>query len=387
MSAATYRLSFWRFAFWIIVIGGLALMTVRFAQGLGAVTNLSDTYPWGIWKALNVVCGIGLGGAGFTIMAAVYVFNVEKFRPIVRPAILLAFLAYSGAAVALAVDIGRTWNIWHPIIFWNKASVLFDVSWCLMLYTCVLVLEGSGMLFEHLGWKRMLKVQHAITLPAVIVGVILSTLHQSSLGSLFLIVPGKLHAIWYTPMLPVFFFGSAVCVGLAVLILLSRVSSNAFGAPISMALVTGLARVLVAGLWVYGVTRVFDLWVRGALPAALDFSYESRMFLLEFVLLVLVPGVLLATRAAMRNLRVLQVGATVVLLGFIANRLNVCIVGFERIQGGHYMPAFSEVVIAISLPTMALGAYVWVANRLSIFPARQPAPVISPVEGGALLVG
>ena len=385
MNAATYRLSFWRALFWLLVAGGLVLTAVRFIEGLGSVTNLSDMYPWGLWKAFNVICGIGLGGAGFTIMAAVYVFNVERFRPIVRPAILLAFLAYSSAAVALAVDIGRTWNIWHPIVFWNKASVLFDVAWCLMLYTCVLVLEGSGILFERMGWKKLQKIQHAITLPAVIIGVILSTLHQSSLGSLFLIVPGKLHAIWYTPMLPVFFFVSAVCVGLAVLILLARITGKAFGAPISMPLVTGLARVLVAGLWVYGVTRIFDLWVRGALSAAFDFSYESRMFLLEIALLVLVPGVLLATRKAMYNLRTLQVGAVFVVLGFIANRLNVSIVGFEWFQGGHYTPAFSEVVISLSLPAMALGAYVWIAKYLAIFPARSAAPVASPAPAGGVL--
>jgi Ni/Fe-hydrogenase subunit HybB-like protein len=326
-----------------------------------------------------VLCGIGLGGAGFTIMAAVYVFNAERFRPIVRPAILLAFLAYSSAAVALAVDIGRTWNIWHPIVFWNDQSVLFDVAWCLMLYTGVLILEGSGMLFERMGWKRLLKAQHAITLPIVLVGVVLSTLHQSSLGSLFLIVPGKLHAIWYTPMLPVFFFMSAVCVGLATLILLARLTGTAFGARIDESIVSGLARVLVAGVWVYGVTRIFDLWHRGALGAALDGSYESRMFLLEFGLLVVLPAAVLGIPALHRKIGGLYAGAILVVLGFIANRLNVSITGFEWHQGGHYVPAVSEVLIGLMIPALAFGAYTWIARRLDLFPARAKSPLAAAI--------
>lgn len=374
---------FWRYVFAAILAVGIPLTVLRYTHGLGAVTNLSDNYPWGIWKSLNVIAGVGIGGAGFSIMAAVYIFHLERLRPIVRPAIVMAFLAYASVAFALAIDIGRTWAIWHPIVFWNGASVLFDVSWCLMLYTGVLLLEVSGMLFERLGWPRMLQIQHAITLPVVLVGVVLSTLHQSSLGSLFLIVPGKLHALWYTPILPVLFYISAICVGFAVLILLARVTANAFGARIDPPVLSEIGRILVVGLGVYTITRSVDLLHRGALGLAFSGTYESIMFLVEFVLGAVLPLVLLLRPAVRTNARMLHVPAVMVVLGFVANRLNVGITGFEAAQGGHYVPAWTEVVIGLMVPALACAAYVWIAQYLRVFQPAPAAHAADPVVRGA----
>jgi len=234
----------WRAIFFLILAGGVAGLYVRFMYGLGAATNLSDQFPWGLWKGFNVLAGIGLGAGGFTIAATVHIFNLKRYKPVLRVALMTAFLGYSLMAVALAIDIGRPYRIWHPLFMWNEHSVLFEVAWCVMLYLMVLSLELAPAVCERFGWRRLLGWVRAISAPVVIFGVILSTLHQSSLGSLFLIVPQKLYPLWYTPILPVQFFISAVCAGLAMVIFASRQSNRALGKALAVPLVRGLARVL-----------------------------------------------------------------------------------------------------------------------------------------------
>ena len=195
-----FRPGFWTYLFGVILAAGAVVTVLRFWKGLGAVTNLSDKFPWGLWVGFDVLCGVALAAGGFTITAAVYVFNLKRFKPIVRPTVLTAFLGYTLVAVGLMYDLGKPWNIWHPIVMWNPRSPMFEVGWCVMLYLTVLALEFSGIVFEKLGWKKAIAVQHAATVPLVIAGVIISTLHQSSLGTFYLITPGKLHPLWYTPL-------------------------------------------------------------------------------------------------------------------------------------------------------------------------------------------
>lgn len=374
-----YQLGFWKGMFFLLVALGLVATVVRMVSGLGAVTNLSDKYPWGLWKGFNVLVAIGLGGAGFTIMGTVYVFNAKRFHSIVRPTVLMAFLAYSSAAAALVIDIGRPWTIWHPIVMWNPHSVLFEVAWCLMLYTCVLMLEGSGMLFERWGWTRMVRIQRMITLPIVIVGVILSTLHQSSLGALFLIVPGKLHALWYSSMLPLLFFVSAMGMGLAMVLILSRLSARAFGRSLDTPVLSHLARVLLAVLCVYGIARIFDLANHGALVLAFQPTYEAAMFQLEFVLGVVLPVILLGSPARRARPTILYSAAVLVVCGFILNRLNVSITGFEAAQGGHYVPAWPEIFITLMMIALVFGAFAFSARYLGVYPELKSGKERPPV--------
>jgi len=364
----TYRLGFWKGMFYLIVAIGVIVTIIRYAKGLGAVTNLTDRYPWGLWKAFNVLVGVGLGGAGFTLMGVVYVFNAKRYRAIVRPAVLMAFLAYTSVAVALTIDIGRSWAIWHPIVMWNPHSVLFEVAWCLMLYTGVLILEGSSMIFERLGWHRLVHIQHNATVPIVIAGVLLSTLHQSSLGSLFLIVPGKLHPLWYTSMLPVLFFLSAICVGLAMLIIMSRLSAHAFGRQFDVPLLGDLSRLLVAMLGVFGLARIWDLTLRGELGQAFGWGYEAGMFQLEFGLGVVVPFVLLAWPRLRANWHILYGSAMLCVFGFVMHRLNVSITGFEQAQGGHYVPSWEEIFVTLMVVALAFGAFGLAVKNLPVFP-------------------
>ncbi|HEX5130921.1 MAG TPA: Ni/Fe-hydrogenase cytochrome b subunit [Candidatus Krumholzibacteria bacterium] len=368
------RFGFWSAVFWILVGFGVATGIMRFTRGLGSVTNLSDTFPWGLWIGFDILCGVGLAAGGFTITAVVYLFHLERFRPIVRPAILTAFLGYLLVVVGLLFDLGRPWNIWHPLIMWNPHSVMFEIAWCVTLYTTVLALEFSGMVFEKLGWTRAVNIQHAVTIPLVILGVILSTLHQSSLGALYLIVPGKLHPLWYTERLPVIFWLSAVCAGLAMVIVESRLSARALGRHLEVPIIRTLGRALMGVLGVLAVFRLRDLAARGVMGLAFHPSYEAALFQVEFLLGIVLPFVILLVPRMRRSPKGLYVASLFTVLGFIANRLNVSITGLEASQR-HYIPAVGEVLVTAMLVALGFGAFKLAAKYLPVYP---PLPNVAP---------
>ena len=223
----------------------------------------------------------------------VYVFNIKRFKPIIRPAILTAFSGYLLVIVALLFDLGRPYRIWHPLVMWNPRSVMFEVAWCVTLYTLVLALEFSPILFQRLRLEKPLRIIQSITIPLVMLGVILSTLHQSSLGSLYLIVPHKLHPLWYSPLLPLFFFVSAIGLGCAMTIVESFLSYRAFRKRLEIDLLSDLAKVIVVTLSVYLILRIQDVMGRGVLKQAFEATYEGRMFLAEVLLGIIAPVVLL----------------------------------------------------------------------------------------------
>jgi Ni/Fe-hydrogenase subunit HybB-like protein len=370
------RFGFWRGVFFLLLGVGLVLTVMRFTQGLGSVTNLSDRYPWGLWVGFDLLCGVGLAAGGFVLTATVYIFNIQRFKPIVRPAVLTAFLGYIMVVTALLFDLGRPWNIWHPLVMGNPTSVMFEVALCVMSYTAVLGLEFSGMVFERVGWKRAWKVQKAVTVPLVIFGVVLSTFHQSSLGTLYLIVPGKLHALWYTPVLPIVFFVSSAMVGLAMVIVESHISARAFGRQLEMPLLSDLGRVLAAVLGVYLVLRVFDLFYRGAAGQAFGFTYEAMLFQLEFAVGLLLPLVLLLIPKVRANTHGLYGSALLVVLGFIVHRLNVSITGFEGAQGGRYIPSLGEALITLMMIAIGFAAFRFCVRTFNVYPEEAHEPVI-----------
>jgi Ni/Fe-hydrogenase subunit HybB-like protein len=343
------QLTFWRAVLVLILAAGFYSTVLRFTKGLGAATSLSDAFPWGIWIGFDVLCGVGLAAGGFTLAAIVYVFHVERFHPVLRPSILTAFLGYALVAVALMFDLGRPYNIWHPLVMWNPHSVMFEVAWCVMLYLTVLALEFSPAVFERFRLHQPLRVVKAITIPLVIAGVMLSTLHQSSLGSLFLIVPEKLHPYWYSPLLPLFFFISALGVGLAMVIFESNLSSRAFGREIEMPLLEVLGRAMAVVLALYALLRLQDLWGRGALAHLREPSTETVLFVLEFTLGIIVPLPMLLIRRIRKDRDGLFAAAVLVITGFLLNRLNVSITGLEASSGVHYFPRWTEVAVTLSI--------------------------------------
>ena len=362
------RLTFWRVvAFAVLLAGGYSLY-VRLFYGLGAATNLSDAFPWGLWIGFDVLCGVGLAAGGFTLCAVVHIFHLERFRPVVRPAILTAFLGYLLVAIAITIDIGRPWRIWHPLVFWNPDSVMFEVAWCVTLYTTVLLLEFSPVVFGRLRTERAVRILRTVQVPLVIVGVLLSMLHQSSLGSLYLIVPHKLHPFWYSPQLPILFFLSAVAIGFVMVILEATWSRRAFGRALEMPLLTKLGEAYVVVMGVYGALRVTDMVYRGAFTGADGSRGEPFLLALELALMVVVPLGLLVVRRIRESPRGLFVGAFVGMLGFILNRLNVAITGMAGSAGASYTPTWMEWALTAALVTVGLTLFAWAVARFPVFP-------------------
>lgn len=365
------RLTFWRAVLIVILILAAYATFIRFFYGLGAATNLSDEFPWGIWIGFDVLCGVMLAAGGFTLMAAIHIFNIKRFRPVVRPAVLTAFLGYLLVCGALMFDLGKPYNIWHPIIMWNPHSVMFEVGWCVMLYTTVLAIEFAPMVFEKLRMEKPLRILHFISTPIVILGVILSTLHQSSLGSLYLIVPEKLHPLWYTPLLPVFFFISAVAIGVAMTIFESSLSARHLGHHLELPLIKDLSRIMVVVLSFYAVFRLLDLNNRHAWQYVLPISYESSLFLLEMALAIVLPLGLMLFKPVRDSAMGLYIVSILVVTGFITNRMNIAVTGMERASGVTYFPKWTEIVITLAIVGVGFATFAIATKYLPVFTANH----------------
>jgi Ni/Fe-hydrogenase subunit HybB-like protein len=358
---------FWKVTAVAIMLAGLYSTYVRFFHGLGAATNLSDQFPWGIWIGFDVLCGVGLAAGGFTLAAIVYIFNLKRFEPIIRPTILTAFLGYVLVVVGLMFDLGRPLQIWHAIIMWNPRSVMFEVAWCVMLYTTVLALEFSPVILEKFKMTKTIKMVKRISIPLIIVGVLLSTLHQSSLGSLYLIVPEKMYPLWYSAYMPVFFYTSAIAAGCGMIIFESFISSRAFKRGLEMDLLNEIARVCVMMLGVYAVMKFVDLTDRKMLSLLTVPRFETYMYWLEVIIGVIVPFVMFTQRKIRRNPNGLFIGAALVVVGFIMNRMNIAITGMEGWSGTSYVPSWMEFTITMMIVTIGFMAFYFIAKYFPVF--------------------
>ncbi len=376
------RLILLKTVLWALV-GICAVVTVaRFTHGLGAVTNLSDAAPWGLWIGFDVMAGVALAAGGFVLAAVVYIFGLEKYRPFVRPAILTAFLGYVAVAVGLLYDLGLPWNIWHPMIYWQYQSVLFEVAMCVMTYLTVLALEFSPVVLEHPLFGRpifqtILSLLRRAVIPLVIAGIVLSTLHQSSLGSLFLITPYRLHPLWYSPIIHVLFFISAVALGLMTVILESLLSAYFLGHKIRAELLRGLGLAAAAVLGLYTVLRLGDLALRGALK--LDGSWQSVLFVFELSVSAVIPAALLALRPVRNSVGGLGLCAGLTVFGMVLNRLDVCIVAFARPEGMAYFPSWMELSVTLGIVAGGGLIFLFFVERLNVYGEEHPsAPAGSP---------
>ena len=374
------KLTFWRGVLVVILILGLYSTFRRFVFGLGDATNMSDTFPWGIWIGFDVISGVGLGAGGFVITAIVYIFNLERYRPIVKPAILTAFFGYALVIVGLLFDLGQPHRIWHLLIYWNHHSVLFEVGWCVMIYTTVLALEFSGNFFEKMRWTKLVKIQHAAIIPLVILGIILSTMHQSSLGSLFLIFPDKVHPLWYTPLLPLFFYISCIAVGLAMVIFESFLSSRAFKRQLEFDILVRLSRILAFILAFLFLFKIEDLIRHGAFMNMFEGSYESWLFLAEILLGVLLPSILLFIPKIRNNPNGMFTAVCFAVFGFFFGRLNVTITSMERVNQAIYFPAWTEWMITVFLVAIGFTAFALAVKYLPIFPKEGRSEAVSGIS-------
>jgi Ni/Fe-hydrogenase subunit HybB-like protein len=370
------KVTLWRSIVALIFAAGLYATYARFALGFKAATNLSDPQPWGLWVGLGTLCGVGLSAGGFALAAAVYLLGFERYRPILRTAVLISFLGYSSVIVGMMYELGLPWRIWHPMVMWNRHSVLFEVCWCVILYTTVLALEFSPALVEKIPWvgarQLYLRWHHNILIGLVLAGTLLSSMHQSFLGGLYLITKGKLDPLWYSPYLTTMFYLSAIPAGLAVTIIALYLCVRSLNVKVDMGICSEVSRVIVPMLGLYGIFRLVDLIRNDATPYLWMWREETLSFWLEIALLVVAPIVLLSRDRVRNHPQSLYWTCTLVVMGFMANRLNVSITGLQASSGVYYVPKWTEFAATLAVLTAAVMAFRYAVIYLDILPKNPP---------------
>ncbi len=366
----------------IIILIGVVLTILRFSKGIGAVTNLDDNNPWGIWIGFDLLCGVALAAGGYVTCATCYIFGLKHFKVAVRPAILTAFLGYALVVVALSYDVGRPWRLPYPIFFsQGTSSILFEVALCVMLYLSVLFLEFIPAAFEWLDWKHARNIIGKFSLVLVTFGIILSTLHQSSLGALFLIAPSKLHPLWHSGYLAVYFFISSIFAGMSMVIFEHMVvdrflhdkideehdieSNNValgFGKAAAF-LMAGYLMIQVIGIaidndWKYLITR-WGLW-----------------YLIEMIGFVGLPAVVYGIGVREGNIRLIQWTSFWVVIGVVLNRLNISIVAFnwQLPLELRYFPSWMEIMTTVFIITVGIVLFKFIATRMPILHEHPDYP-------------
>lgn len=362
-SFMTFSAGLWALCAYIVLL--------RYGKGLGMVSAMSDQFPWGLWIGFDVMCGVALSAGGFVIAGTVHLFHIRRFEPILRATVLTAFLGYLLVIVALLLDLGRPYRIWHPVIMWQHHSMLFEVAWCVMLYTTVLALEFAPVVLEKFKMNEALRTFRMFTIPIVLAGVLLSSMHQSSLGSMFLIVPEKLYPLWYSPFLPVFFIISAVAAGLCMVIVESSLSSYFLSRSLEVDLLSRLAKAASYVLLFYAAFRAGDLYARKAWGAYFTWSMESVSFTFEMAAGVLLPALLLMMKRVRKEPRWLFVSALLVVGGVILNRLNVSWVGILRYSNFAYIPSWMEVTVTLGLIAAGIFVFGFAARFFPTFEEEQ----------------
>jgi Ni/Fe-hydrogenase subunit HybB-like protein len=357
-----------------IILSGLVMIALRFAYGLGSVTNLSQNYPWGIWIGFDVVTGVAFAGGAYVLTFVVHILKFKKFEPIVRVTVLNGFLAYVFYAGALLLDLGRPWNVINPIIgnAFGLSSVLFLVAWHFLLYMICEFLEFSPAVAQWLNWPRARRILEGLTTGAVIFGITLSTLHQSGLGALFLLAPSKIHPLWYSGNIPVMFFVSSIFAGLSMVMIESFFTQKAFRNRIGHELhaahdsiLLGLGKGAVGALFAYIFLKLIDFvhykqWAYLGTPM-------GSWYMVEIVGFVFLPTALFIQAIRKRSARLVQFTAFLTAAGVILNRLNVSVIAFKWYEAVRYYPSFMEVWVTLAIISMELWVFRWVVNRMPVF--------------------
>jgi len=379
----------------VILVIGLFITIARFGFGIGAVTNLDDNNPWGLWIGFDLLCGVALAAGGYTCSAACYLFGLKRYHSAVRPAITTAFLGYLFVVVALLYDVGQPWRLPYPLMYsFGTTSLLFEVGLCVGLYLTVLFVEWSPAAMEWLigmdssaapeglrGFllksrpllRKIRKAVLCVTIPLTILGVVLSTLHQSSLGALFLIAPSKLHPLWYSPFMPVFFFVSSMFAGMSMVIFEGSLAHAGLHRKMDEThlkeadgVVFGFGRAASFVMAGYVMMKMLDLTMDN------DWHYLATgygaWFLVEIIGFVVTPCILYAMGTRERNLTFIRVASVLAVLGIVINRFNVCLIGFnwQLPAAERYFPSLSEFFLSIFIVTMIITLYRFIACKMPV---------------------
>jgi Ni/Fe-hydrogenase subunit HybB-like protein len=356
-----------------VILVGLVIIVIRFIYGIGAVTNLTQEVPWGLWIGFDVVTGVAFAGGAYVVTFMVYILNIKKYQSIVRVTVLNGFLAYLFYAGALLLDLGRPWKVINPIIGNNfgVSSVLFLVAWHFLLYMIAQLIEFSPAIAEWLGKKRAHKILSGMTLAAVIFGITLSTLHQSGLGALFLMAKEKIHPLWYSEFIPILFFVSSIFAGLSMVIFEGSISHKVFHNQISEpnkkahnGIIHGLSKICAITLFVYLFLQVLT-FVHGQHYSLLA-TPMGYWYLTEMLGFVLLPMVLFFISYRKQNIFLIKFAAAITMIGIIINRLNVTVIGFRWDAAVPYYPSWMEIVVTFTVLFIEIWIFRWIVNRLPV---------------------
>jgi len=362
------------------VLGVLAaiagvILVYRFIYGLGAVTNINDGFPWGIWIAYDVVVGSAFACGGYALALLAYIFNKGEYHPLVRPALLASLFGYTLAAVSVIFDLGRWWNFWH--IFWPSFaqvnSVMFEVAVCIAAYVLVMWIEFSPAFLDRLGMGELKKKISKVLFFFIALGVLLPSMHQSSLGSLLVVFGYQVHPLWQSGwLLPLIYLMTAIMLGFAVVIFEATLSSVGFKRQMETPVLARLCKIMYWLLIAYLVLRAGDLLVRGAIGQAFVPNIEALMFWVEMACFV-IPVFILGSESARNSAAKLFVGAVLLMLGGMVLRINGFLVGYETGEGWHYFPSFPELMVTVGLIAFEILAYIVIVRKFPVLPATQPA--------------
>ena len=364
----------------LLALMGIAFVVAmwRYAYGIGAISDLSYSYPWGFWISFDLFTGVVISSGGFIMAGLVYILRIKEFEPILRPAVLTAFLGYIMVAVALLVDLGQPLRIWYMMIHWNHTSVLLEIGICVMLYLTVLAIEFAPVVFEGFKLNKWAHFIHRFIMPFVILGVVLSTLHQSSLGSLLLIQPQKLHPLWWTPFLPLMFFSSALSVGLAMIMFESTLSARYFKRGLESHLLAKLAKAVPVVLGIYAVLKFGELAWAGELGYLFTSGMMSILFWAEILIGVAFPIAWFSVEANRNDDNRRFIGAVVLLLGLILNRFNVSWLAVKHPDPLFYVPNFmGNVSYFPTLPEVLVSVGIFSAGIMAFGLAIKYLPVFT----------
>jgi Ni/Fe-hydrogenase subunit HybB-like protein len=347
----------------------LAILAVRFVYGLGLVTNLNDGYPWGIWIVFDVVIGSALACGGFSVAMLVYIFNRGEYHPLVRPALLASLFGYTLAGAGVILDLGRWWNTWH--IFWpgyaNPNSVMFEVAVCISLYIVVMWIEFSPTFMEKFGKAEAKRKLNKVMFIFIALGTVLPMMHQSSIGTMLVVMGVQIHPLWRTPLEPALYLLTAITMGYAVVLFESCLASSALRRNLEMHLLTPLSKVMLGFLVAYLIVRLGDVAVRGALPLAFAPTLEAVMFWLETACFV-APLFLIGRESDRRNPARLFLAGILLMLGGALLRIDGFLIGYETGDGFNYFPALSEILVTVGLFSLEVIGYIVVTRRFPVLP-------------------
>jgi Ni/Fe-hydrogenase subunit HybB-like protein len=373
-----FRLSFSPLVWILLTLTGVAFVIamLRFAFGIGLISNLSNAYPWGFWVSFDLFTGIAISSGAFLVASMVYIFELEEFRPLLRPTLLTGLLGYIMEVIALLVDLGHPERIWHYFIYQNFTSYLLFIGLYVMAYSAVMMAEFAPAVFERFKMEKPASLIRRFMKPLVIFGAVISVLHQGSLGALLLIQPAKLHPLWWTPLLPVLFFISVIAIGLAMTILESSLSSRYFQRGLETHLLSKLAKIIPVILAVYLLVQFGQLAFAGKLGYLFGSGWMSVLFWAEILIGSILPIAWFSVQRNRENPNALLSGAIMALAGMILNRFNVSWLGVKHADPMIYVPSFmNNVTYFPSLPEVAISLGIFSAGILAFGLAVKYLPL------------